>query len=348
MAAALAPWLSAHALDSDASQPTSGTSSPAALRPPATPTRVQVGLYLVELADVDPPSKAFPTFRAEFLLDVRFHDPRLARPAGDQEDLIFEGAVAEKTLQTMWFPSLNLVNEQGARQVDARSLTISPDGWLEYTERFEATLHAEVDLRRFPFDEQRFHALVEPFGWDEGHVILAPFAEREGFDDSVKTLEWNVRAVSSSVRSQAEVRSERKFSQLVFEIHLARESGYYLWKLVLPLLVIMGLTWSTFWMTGEAASTRMQRCFVAMLTVVAFYQVVSSNLPRISYLTFLDGVAFLAFGSAAFTLVHVIRLHRAFSRGDSEHAARLDARARWLVPGTLATLLAVLWFVYHG
>jgi hypothetical protein len=339
----------AHGDEGTVPDPNAGAPLATAVTPPAEPVRVQLGAYLVQLSDVDPPSKASPSYKAEIFLDLKWEDPRLAfSEAQGGARRVYQDAAAEAELQRLWSPNIHIVNEQGIRRVDARTLTISASGTVEYTERFEATLHASVDLRRFPFDEQRFDVEIESFNWDEGSVVFEPYAARTGFDEHVHTLEWHVLGTSARVSSKGEVRSDRKFSNYRFEIHLERASGYYLWKLVLPLLMIVAFSWSTFWMTGEAASTRMQRSFVAMLTLVAFYQVVSANLPRISYLTFMDGVAFLAFFSVALTILQVILLQRASQRGEPARVERLDRRARLFIPGGFCAGFLVLWLVFHG
>ncbi|MFW6051836.1 MAG: hypothetical protein ACODAU_11715 [Myxococcota bacterium] len=329
--------------------PLVGADHAAFVSPPAEPTEVRVGLYLLGLSDVDPPSEAFPSFEAEMFLDLLWRDPRLAFDPEEEgvARKTYQDHAVEVELDEIWWPNFDLENGEGNRKVQARSLVIEPDGTVEYTERFESRFHGEVDLRKFPFDEQVFEIQLESFSWDERFLELVPYEERIGFDEDFHTPEWDLVDVSAAVASRKEVRSRTSFSRLAFGIHVERRSGYYLWKLLLPMLLIVGFTWSSFWMTGEATGTRMQRSFIAMLTLVAFYQVLAGNLPRISYLTFLDGVAFLAFASVGITLVQIILAHRAAQRGMTDRAERLDRTARWLVPAFFLGCLAVLWVVFH-
>jgi hypothetical protein len=317
--------------------------------PPAEPTKVAIGLYLLGLSHVDPPSAPFPSFGAEVFLDLVWHDPRLAFDPQEAEvdRKVYQDHAVEVQLDEMWWPNFELENGEGQRHIAARTLVIEPDGKVEYTERFDSRFHMEVDLRTFPFDQQTFHVEIESFAWNERHLVFEPLEKKMGFDESVHTLEWNVLGVVSRMESTQEVRSPVKFSKLVVEIRAERQSGYYLWKLLLPILLIVSFTWSTFWMTGEAAGTRMQRSFIALLTLVAFYQVLAGNLPRISYLTFLDGIAFLAFASVGITIVQIVLAQRAAQRGAPERVERLDVLARWLVPSFFVVGLVALWLWFH-
>jgi hypothetical protein len=317
--------------------------------PPAEPTTVQIGLYLLGLSHVDSPSEAFPSFGAEVFLDLVWHDPRLAFDP-DEEDVarkVYQDHAVETELDEMWWPNFEFENGEGERHVEARSLVIHPDGKVEYTERFDGRFHMDVDLRTFPFDAQTFEIHVESFSWDERNLRFEPLEGVTGFDEAFRTLEWDLKDVSSRVESSHEVRSPTTFSKLVFELRVERRSGYYLWKLLLPVLLIVSFTWSTFWMTGEAAGTRMQRSFIALLTLVAFYQVLAGNLPRISYLTFLDGIAFLAFASVGLTILQIILAHRAGRSANPERADRLDVLARWILPAFFLAGCVVLWIVFH-
>jgi hypothetical protein len=150
------------------------------------------------------------------------------------------------------------------------------------------------------------------------------------------------------VTSSREVRSSTAFSKFVFQIHAQRDPGFYIWKIVVPLLLIIALTWSTFWMKGESSDIRMERNYISLLTVVAFHQIISSNLPKISYLTFLDGIVFVAFGVVGATVVHMIVTQRAQYAGNLGKVERLDRRARWLFPTVLTVALTALWIFYHS
>ena len=54
---------------------------------------------------------------------------------------------------------------------------------------------------------------------------------------------------------------------------------------MMPLLFVMGLTWCALWMPVE---DRFDVGFVTLLAVVAFHALITDQLPRLSYPTFVD------------------------------------------------------------
>jgi len=81
------------------------------------------------------------------------------------------------------------------RQTESIELTIYADGSVDYEERFGATLNAELDLSKFPFDEQALDMELQSFVWDQNEILLVHNHPQTGFDDEFETPEWSVTAV---------------------------------------------------------------------------------------------------------------------------------------------------------
>ena len=64
-----------------------------------------------------------------------------------------------------------------------------------------------------------------------------------------------------------------------------RKPGFYLWKVLLPLIVIVALSWSVFWVPDERFAQRSRITATGVLTVVAYQFGFGADRPRIGYLT---------------------------------------------------------------
>ena len=99
-------------------------------------------------------------------------------------------------------------------------------------------------------------------------------------------------------------------------------------------------------MIGEGISGRMARSFVALLTVVAFHRVISGMMPRLPYMTFLDGMILIAYLFTCITIIEIVVVNyfRATERdaiGDS-----IDVHARWAVPLAFVGMVGLMWAVF--
>ena len=322
----------------------SSDDTPTVVTPPETPTSVAVGAYLMGLSQVSEPSDPFPTCDVEMFLNVSWKDPRLAFADDGARTHVFQGEEAEEKLSEIWSPDLEIQNEVEQRQTESVELTICHDGTVDYEEQFGATLNAELDLRRFPFDHQTFDIEFQSFTWDHRELEFSTNEPQTGFDADFETPEWTVTSVESRIGVRAEVRDDREFSAYSFRVTARRHSGHYLLRILLPILFVMGLTWAAFW---QPAEDRIRVGFIALLTVVATHTVIARDLPRLNYPTSADALLFVCYLVATTLTVVGIFVQRLHARGETERAQRIDDRARWMLPlvtvGILGTSVLLLW-----
>ena len=182
---------------------------------------------------------------------------------------------------------------------------------------------------------------MESYLWDHDQLQLIHDETISGFSDEISIPEWNIEAVNGHVSEVAVMRSDKPFSLYILEIEIARKPGFYLWKVFLPLIVIVALSWSVFWMTDERFSARSRISATGVLTVVAYQFIFAESLPRVGYLTLLDQVMIGSFGLLAVTVLESLLVDRA-NRHDPAKAIRIDHTSRWLFPAVYAVMLATI------
>ncbi len=72
-------------------------------------------------------------------------------------------------------------------------------------------------------------------------------------------------------------------SALIMNVDVQRASFYVSRLVTLPLLLIVLLSFSVFWMDRSSLGDRISVSFIGILTVVAYQVVMSETLPRIAY-----------------------------------------------------------------
>ncbi len=309
-----------------------------AVSPPRRPTEVAAGTYLIGLSEVSEPSDPFPTIDVEVFLNLTWQDPRLAFTDANTPPLVFQEEEAREKLSEIWSPDIEIQNEVEQRQTESVELTIFPDGKVDYEERFGATLNAELDLRRFPFDRQALDMELQSFVWDRSEMTFVANAAQTGFDLDFDTPEWTVTGVEAVIGARREVRDDREFSSYIFQVRAQRHAGHYLLRFMLPLFFVMGMTWLAFW---EALGDRYRIGFFALLTVVATHGFVSRSLPRLEYPTLADMVLIVCYLATTALVVLSLAVRKIEASGDEERAQKFDRWTRWLLPVTALAIFAV-------
>jgi len=304
------------------------------------PTVVGVGFFVNDIRGIDPVRDQFQ-FRGQ--VRTIWCDPRLSFDPAilGRDERILTGEQVEKEIHRMWFASGYPVNQTGNLDVSERVLRIRSDGTVEQTINASLPLATHYDLHRFPFDRQTLVLQVESYLWNRDQLQLVPDETISGFSDGIAIPEWEIRAVRGHVSEVSVIRSNIPFSRYTLEIEVHRQPGFYLWKVFLPLIVIVSLSWSVFWMTDERFPGRSRVSATGVLTIVAYQFVFAENLPRVGYLTLLDMVMIGSFGLLAVTVVESLLVDRA-NQHDPARALQIDRTSRWLFPTAYALMLATI------
>ena len=125
-----------------------GAEAPTVIDRPAAdagPTEVSVGIWIVDISNID---SAQQSFTAEIALVLRWKDPRLAHTGS---------GVVRYPLEQVWHPRVGIANETASviRKLP-EWVDVEPDGTLIYRQRYAGAFTQPLRLQSFPFDRQTF------------------------------------------------------------------------------------------------------------------------------------------------------------------------------------------------
>jgi hypothetical protein len=311
---------------------------------PDGPVTVDFGLYIIQVTDIDETSN---TFRFEGFMDLIWCDPRNAfDPAErgvDKELFLEEGAKRE--LDEIWWPDITFVNGVGGRTIENEELIIYPDGTVEYQERFSVIMAAHYDLKKFPFDKQSLEVEIESFSWPAKNLVFHREESKIGFSKEFEIAEWHTNSVTNHIREVKEIRDRDAFSEFILEINVERRWGYYVVKIMLPLALIVFVSWAVFWVQ-TAREERLGTSFTAILTVVAYQFVVADKLPKIAEVTFMEGFMTISFALMLLTIVENTIVENLHFKGKPDQAMAVDNWAKLVFPATYLLGIMILGFFY--
>ena len=328
------------------------------------PLEVRMGFTLSNITDVNEREE---TIDFDGVLFLSWKDERLAyEPTshgygsdyklGDNSQvprLIYQGDFSVKEVFDGWRPHIILQNGIGDRVQSNISLGIWPDGTIAYGETFSAKAETPMDLRRFPFDRQKLEIYFQVFLYNRDQLVLIPDENLAGsWNQNIGIAQWENEGFLFAERT-IELKTlsgkQRPKSELVATINIKRQPMHFLFSTILPLVILVCLSWTVFWLDDETVSNRINISFIGILSVVAYYFVIQNNIPNISYLTLIDAFIIITFiFLAASVLVSLIvdKLNRA---GKSQRGDKIDYLSRWIFPSSyllITALLVVLFFVF--
>jgi hypothetical protein len=291
-----------------------------------------------ELHDINEINDGEETFEFSGVLILKWHDPRQAfDPVVEGvEEKIFQGNYQFNELSTGWYPQVVLANESGGLyQQSGVVLRVQPDGTSTLIQTLNAEAETELNLHRFPFDGHRLEAVFEVLGFDKDEVVLQVGSTAASFLPSeVRVPQWTVKSVSLSARDRSASHAGRGgvSSEFTVGIDVQRRYFYISRLVIIPLIVIVLLSFSVFWMDRASLGDRLSVSFIGVLTGVVYQVVMSDHLPRISYVTLMHGFLNLSFLTMCATVVISLVVAALGRRGEDELGDRIDRRCRWGFP----------------
>jgi hypothetical protein len=321
--------------------------------PPASPTKVKCGLMILDVIDIDDVNE---TFEAEVAISASWHDPRLTFDAETEgtETKLFQGEFQFAEVFTGWWPQLLLINEIGRGDTNAIKIEVKADGSVTYLEQRNVLLETPMSLYDYPFDTQRLRALLVPFGNTSDEVVLEVDERYERAtevhvqqEQGVNVAGWDLKRLEMTTdQTKVYLNNDTKtISRITTTITLKRHSDQIVWDILLPLMVLVSMVWSIFWLDCEDVSERLNISFIGVLTIVAYQFVVIDNMPRMAYLTFTDTLLLFSFLFTSATILQSLFLQRMVRKGRKAAADRIDRTCRWAFPlGYLLTATTLLAF----
>lgn len=315
------------------------------------PVVVRAAFHLHDINEIDDEAE---TFQFTGVLTLTWQDKRQAfDPSQEQvEEKIYQGSYQFNEISPAWYPQVVLANESGLYEKHGTLLRVKPDGTSTLIETVNAIAEADLDMRRYPFDMQRLDAVFEVLGFDRSEVVF----EAQAVPDTVSSQDIRISQwefvglrVSSGEQSAPYAGERGVSSTFVVSMGVQRHSFFMLRLVILPLVVIVMLSWSVFWMDRSSLGDRINVSFIGILTAVAYQMVVSGVLPRISYITLMNAILNFSFFVMCAAVVINLIVGEFDKRGNTQAGDRIDYRCRYVFPLVyfgllLATVAAMFLF----
>ena len=78
------------------------------------------------------------------------------------------------------------------------------------------------------------------------------------------------------------------YSRLSCELYFVRSLGYYIIQIYVPSVLIVVMSWVSFWLSREAVPARVALGITTVLTMTTLISSTNASLPKISYLKSID------------------------------------------------------------
>ena len=289
----------------------------------------------VFVTDIDEVDSANQSFVANVYVEFRWHDSRLA--SNDNPRTI--------TIDKAWNPRIQIVNQQHLFKTFPEIFEVSKDGHVTYRQRYWGNFSQPLDLKEFPLDSQQLEIQFVAVGYNKNEVLFVQNPdEPSGLADKLSVSEWKVSHWNAEAMDYRPTKNVDSLSGFHFVIHADREVRYYIIKIIIPLLMIVAMSWLVFWIDPKESGSQISVAITTMLTLIAYRFSIGALVPKVSYLTRLD---YFILGSTLMvflTLLLVIVTSNLAKSGQAQLAMRIDWWSRIIFPLMLMGITLLSFF----
>ncbi|XP_063375294.1 gamma-aminobutyric acid receptor subunit beta-like isoform X2 [Cydia amplana] len=253
------------------------------LRPNFGGDPLYVGMDLT-IASFDAISEVNMDYTITLYLNQYWKDERLGFGLQD-EVLTLSGDFADK----IWVPDTFFANDKNSFLHDVternKLVRLGGDGSITYGMRFTATLACMMDLHYYPLDSQNCTVEIEN-GYTVSDVVMYwKETPVRGVEDA-ELPQFTI--LGHETNDRIEKLATGVYQRLSLSFKLRRNIGYFVFQTYLPCILIVMLSWVSFWINHEATSARVALGITTVLTMTTISTGVRSSLPRISYVKAID------------------------------------------------------------
>nr|KAG5711683.1 hypothetical protein BaRGS_016865 [Batillaria attramentaria] len=217
--------------------------------------------------------------------------------------------VDSKLMNSVWVPDVYFRNEKSASFHDVtvpnKYMHLYPEGRVVYSVRLSLTLNCRMNLLKYPLDTQTCPMLIQSytyttenvvFSWDENKPIkfdddmqldteLPQFSIVDNTSEKCLPTQTNVNSTDNEPPSNT---TEPQFACIIARFTLKRDIRYYIIQVYVPSILIVALSWVSFWLDVEAIPARVSLGVLTVLTLNTHGSTIQAALPKVSYIKAID------------------------------------------------------------
>jgi len=291
--------------------------------------KVAVGIVIVDILKID---DAGQTMTIDFVIRTTWNDPSLKGKFDIDKPI---------ALSEIWSPDIQIVKEINLIKKRKEIAKLKPDGTVSFRQRYQGELSMFIDYSNFPFDQHLFSIDVVAPLTDE--IVFVHDISLTGQVEKLSIQDWKIEKGELVVKPYKFL--SYNFAAFAYQFRAKRHLGYYIWKVMMPLVIVVFMSWTVFWIDPVKIEAQLAVSATAMLTIIAYQITLSNMLPKISYFTNLD---YFIVGSNILVFLGLLEavISSALARENKEKLARhLDHYSRYIFPIFYVLILLITFFL---
>jgi hypothetical protein len=180
--------------------------------------------------------------------------------------------------------------------------------------------------------------------WGTPVTIVSPereYGRKTGLAKKFSLPDFDVVSWEAHAQPYYPVEGQPGTAGYEMKIRVKRQVEYYVMKVIIPLCLIVIMSWLPRWIAPDQTGTNIGIATSAFLTLVAYLFAITVMLPRVSYVTRMDRFILLATVTVFAGLIQTVANTVLVRRDNKRLVERMDWWSRIIYPVLLVLVLGV-------
>lgn len=164
---------------------------------------------------------------------------------------------------------------------------IYPNGTILFSIRITLVLSCPMNFRYFPFDRQICSIKVASYGYTIEDLVFL-WKEDDPIQVNKNLNHPKFRFEKYSTPYCSSITNTGEYSCLKVNLQLKREFSNYLIQIYIPCLMLILISWLSFWLDSNAIQARVFLVVATLMTMTVLIFLINSSLPSVSYTKAID------------------------------------------------------------
>ncbi|XP_063724611.1 glycine receptor subunit alpha-4-like isoform X4 [Symsagittifera roscoffensis] len=249
-----------------------------------TAVNVTMSMHVLSLGSI---AETTMDYKVTVFLRQMWTDPRLAYSLFNTSEVSLDPSF----LRELWVPDTFIVNEKHASfheiTKENKLVKLKSNGEILYSVRLSLTLSCPMQLQRFPMDHQICVLQLESYEHSTIHMQMS-WAAVDPIAMGGEIFLPRTILLRTDIAYCIRQYSTGAYPCLEAQFYLSREMGYYLIQTYIPSMLIVILSWVSFWISADASPARVALGITTVLTMTTQSSGALQSLPKVSYVKAID------------------------------------------------------------
>ena len=249
----------------------------------------------------------------------------------------------EKLIDKIWSPEA-YSDEIGSHLEikNYKKLHITNDTNYDYNFALSSDVKFQVKnvvrFSDFPFDTI---SVIADLNFNKVNLKPDLYIQKKAIDKANNLLshQWDVIWHNLSLDNT----DNKNNKKLIYRFDLKRESFYYVGKIILPIILIICLSFANFFIKPKEIEAKLNLTVGSLLSLIAYNFVFGEDIPKLNYLTTLDLIILISYFFAFISTAFAITTSYLHARGNIiEGFHPWDKHLRYMLPMSYFLILLII------